>query len=57
MQEQGDPIRYRKAPVPDWEDKYQNADTGGIGLDADAHLCSEVTTHHSLVEELYKIHK
>ncbi len=33
--EQGDPIRYRNAPVPDWDTGCRNADAGGLDLDLD----------------------
>ncbi len=36
----GDPVRYRNAPVADWDDWCRNTDAGGIGLDADALLRS-----------------
>jgi hypothetical protein len=34
--EKEDPVRYLNAPVPDWDTGCQNADAGGIDLDADA---------------------
>ncbi len=36
--EEGDPVRYRNAPVPDWDPGCRNADAGGIDLAADAQL-------------------
>jgi hypothetical protein len=38
--EQGNSVWYRNAPVPLLENGFQNDDTGGIGLDANAQLCS-----------------
>jgi hypothetical protein len=33
------PVRYRKAPVPEWDAGCRNTDAGRIGLDANAQLC------------------
>ncbi len=38
--EEGDPVRYRKAPVLDWDTGCWNADVVGFGLDAGTQLWS-----------------
>ncbi len=41
--EEGERVRYRNAPVEDWEVGFRNADVGGISLDTDAHFAQPWT--------------
>ncbi len=48
--EQGDPVLYRNASVPEWDVGCRNADAGGISLDADAQLCNNT---HKYVRKVF----